>query len=69
MISAESIKVSPSDRELLIPLITGGVIESGLTGKAAVAAARAHHESVKQTLPASAFRLTKGDPAIPTLFV
>lgn len=69
MISAESIKVSPSDRELLIPLITGGVIESGLTGKAAVVAARAHHESVKQTLPASAFRLTKGDPAIPTLFV
>lgn len=69
MISAKGIQISPSDRELLVPLITAGVVEAGLTGPAGVLSARNHHEKVKQGLPANAHRLTKGDPAIPTLFV
>jgi nicotinate phosphoribosyltransferase len=69
MISAKGVQISPSDRELLIPLITRGVVEPGLTGAAGALSARNHHEKVKQGLPANAHRLTKGDPAIPTLFV
>ena len=57
------------DRELLVPLIQGGQLHAGLTGKSGVESARLHHTLAKQALPSSALRLTKGDPAIPTKFV
>ncbi len=59
----------PSNRELLVPLLLSGQIQEGVTGKAGVEAARLHHNNSKKALPASALRLTKGEPAIPTKFV
>ena len=58
-----------SNRELLVPLLLSGQIQEGVTGKVGVEAARLHHNNSKKALPASALRLTKGEPAIPTKFV
>jgi nicotinate phosphoribosyltransferase len=38
-------------------------------GANGVELARVHHAKVKSDLPASALRLTKGEPAIQTIFV
>jgi nicotinate phosphoribosyltransferase len=58
-----------SNRELLVRLLLSGQIQEGVTGKVGVEAARLHHNNSKKALPASALRLTKGEPAIPTKFV
>jgi nicotinate phosphoribosyltransferase len=57
------------ERNLLVQLVTNGVPESKYQGSAGVDLARSHHSKVKSHLPASALRLTKGEPAIQTLFV
>jgi nicotinate phosphoribosyltransferase len=62
-------QITSSNRELLVPLLLSGQIQEGVTGKAGVEAARLHHNNSKKNLPASALRLTKGEPAIPTKFV
>ena len=69
LISSSSPVLTQGDRSLLVDLVIQGEIQPGLTGKVAVESARAHHEKVKSQLPASAHRLTKGEPAIPTKFV
>jgi nicotinate phosphoribosyltransferase len=55
-------------RELRVPLMTGGVADERMLGPAGVVAAREHHAGVLAELPAEAFRLAAGDPAIPTEF-
>jgi nicotinate phosphoribosyltransferase len=62
-------EAKPGDRDLLIQLVTDGVPENNFRGAAGVELARAHHARVKSHLPASALRLTEGEPAIQTLFV
>jgi hypothetical protein len=62
-------KLEPGDRDLLIPLVSDGVPNSAFQGSAGVELARKHHAKSKADLPASALRLTKGEPAIQTLFV
>jgi nicotinate phosphoribosyltransferase len=69
LISSSSPVLTQGDRSLLVDLVIQGEIEPGLIGKVAVESARAHHEKVKAQLPASAHRLTKGEPAIPSKFV
>jgi nicotinate phosphoribosyltransferase len=69
LISSSSPVLTQGDRSLLVDLVIQGEIQPGLTGKVAVESARAHHEKVKTQLPASAHRLTKGEPAIPSKFV
>ncbi len=69
LISAADSKPAQGDRALLVDLVIRGEIQDGLSGVAGVEAARAHHAAVKAALPASAHRLTKGEPAIPTKFV
>lgn len=70
LVSAGKIDRADSNpRNLLVPLMIDGVAEAKCTGKEGVALAREHHKVVKSQLPASAQRLTKGDPAIQTLFV
>ena len=69
LISASNPKLAAGDRALLIDLVIQGQIQNGLVGQAGVESARAHHAKVKAALPASAHRLTKGEPAIPTKFV
>ena len=69
LISATNPLLSQGDRKLLVDLVIQGEIRSGLVGVEGVESARAHHAQVKAQLPASAHRLTKGEPAIPTKFV
>jgi nicotinate phosphoribosyltransferase len=45
------------------------VPEQKYQGAKGVELARAHHAKAKSDLPASALRLTKGEPALQTLFV
>jgi nicotinate phosphoribosyltransferase len=69
VISSSTPELSQGDRSLLVDLVIQGEIQPGLVGKTGVENARAHHSRVKAELPASAHRLTKGEPAIPTKFV
>jgi len=66
---AEVIRLSPpdpgpSDRLLLTPLVRGGEI----VGREPLATARERHRQVLAELPPQAFQLSRGDPAIPTIF-
>lgn len=58
----------PKERDLHVPLMLDGEIQPGTTSAEGVRLAREHHLFAKSELPASAHRLTKGEPAIPTLF-
>jgi nicotinate phosphoribosyltransferase len=69
VISTADIDLADGQRQLLVNLVIEGQIQPGLVGKAGVDAARSHHVKAKAELPASAHRLTKGEPAIPTRFV
>ncbi|MEO5877091.1 MAG: nicotinate phosphoribosyltransferase [Streptosporangiaceae bacterium] len=51
-------------RELQVPLVRAGVI----VGREPLTAARDRHQASCAELPADGHRLSKGDPAIPTLF-
>jgi nicotinate phosphoribosyltransferase len=56
----------PGDRDLVVTLAEGGEPDPRWLGSAGTAAARAHHAVAVRALPAQAFRLRAGDPAIPT---
>jgi len=51
-----------NDRELLVPLVTGGAV----VGAEPLAAARERHLRARDELPMSARHLQRGEPAIPT---
>ncbi|MDQ1581993.1 MAG: nicotinate phosphoribosyltransferase, partial [Microbacteriaceae bacterium] len=61
--------VEDSGRNLLVPLITDGVIEQRYLGASGVALAREHRAAAVAELPDQAFRLGRGDPVLPTLFL
>ncbi len=66
---AERISLSPPDagpldRELLVPLVASGEI----VGREPVEAARSRHRSALTELPPYALQLSRGYPAIPTVF-
>ncbi|HEY9350684.1 MAG TPA: nicotinate phosphoribosyltransferase, partial [Acidothermales bacterium] len=52
------------DRPLLVPLIRGG----GIVADASLDEARKHHAESRAELPVSAVQLSRGEPAIPTVF-
>ena len=54
----------PRDRELLVPLVVAGEI----VGREAVTAARERHRAALAELPPYALQLSRGYPAIPTVF-
>jgi nicotinate phosphoribosyltransferase len=54
----------PRDRELLVPLVVGGVV----VGREGASAARARHRQALAELPPYALQLSRGYPAIPTVF-
>lgn len=56
-------------RQLQVPLIINGETESGALGSAGTLAAREHRAAVIQELNAEAFRLGRGDPALPTQII
>ncbi|WP_350349545.1 nicotinate phosphoribosyltransferase [Agromyces sp. G08B096] len=55
-------------RPLMVQLMSGGVADASYTGIAGTEAARAHRAEVMQELPIEAFRLGRGEPAIPTVY-
>jgi nicotinate phosphoribosyltransferase len=54
----------PLDRELLVPLVVSGEI----AGREPVGAARVRHQAALAELPPYALQLSRGYPAIPTVF-
>jgi nicotinate phosphoribosyltransferase len=56
------------ERELLTPLVVRGEPVDGVMGPDGVAAARSHRERSVAELPLEAFRLTRGEPALPTIY-
>jgi nicotinate phosphoribosyltransferase len=61
--------VVDDERELLVPVVSGGEIDESFLGTRGVEAARKHHRAVKQELPVDAERIGRGDPAIPTVLL
>ena len=62
-------KIEVEGRPLLIPLISDGAIDRRFTGPAGVLLAKNHRASAIAELPLEAFRLGRGDPVVPTVFV
>jgi nicotinate phosphoribosyltransferase len=56
--------VGPLDRDLLVPLVASGEI----VGREPVEAARSRHRWALAELPPYALQLSRGYPAIPTVF-
>lgn len=61
---------APSARErgLEVPLVTDGIVDPRHTGRDGTAAARDHHRVAIAELPHDAFRLSRGEPALPTVY-
>jgi nicotinate phosphoribosyltransferase len=55
---------SAADRPLLIPLIQAGE----LVGREPLSAARARHHAARAELPVTALQMSRGEPAIPTIY-
>lgn len=55
-------------RALHVPLVTAGVPDSSYLGAAGTARARKHRAAAVAELPAEAFKLGRGEPAIPTRY-
>ncbi|QEO15627.1 nicotinate phosphoribosyltransferase [Agromyces intestinalis] len=55
-------------RPLMVQLMVDGEPDASYTGVAGTQAARAHRAEVMQELPIEAFRLARGEPAIPTTY-
>jgi nicotinate phosphoribosyltransferase len=64
LISGEPVEPSPTDRPLLCPLVRAGEV----IGREPLAAARERHKQVLAELPSYALQLSRGYPAIPTVF-
>lgn len=58
-----------SGRELQVPLVIDGTVQSGSTGPEGLRSAAQRHRASLAELPAAAHRLSEGEPVIPTLFV
>ncbi len=72
-ISLSPPEAGPLDRELLVPLVADGQIigpsgAEGVEGVEGVEAARAWHREALAELPPYALQLSRGYPAIPTIF-
>ncbi|WP_233580013.1 nicotinate phosphoribosyltransferase [Frondihabitans sp. PhB188] len=60
--------VGPSERPLLVPLVTAGVVDERWTGPGGVLLAREHREAAIGELPEAAFSLGRGEAIIPTRY-
>lgn len=56
-------------RQLQMPLVLAGEVQPGHTGAEGLQAAAQRHRDSFEELPASAHRLSEGEPVIPTVFV
>ena len=55
-------------RDLIVPLMTGGTADARWLGDTGTRAARDHREEALAELPQSAFRLSRGEPVLPTVY-
>jgi nicotinate phosphoribosyltransferase len=55
------------DRDLVVPLVRAGEVCSDASPVEMLAAARAHHERVRESLPQEAWALSRGEPALETV--
>jgi nicotinate phosphoribosyltransferase len=67
VVTPGTVTAAPHDRELLVPLVRGGEVVDPRSPAQALAAAREVHERVRVTLPAEAWSLSRGEPAIDTV--
>ena len=67
-IYVDSAPTGAAERALLVPLLTAGAVDARYTGPEGTALAREHHEQAIAELPDDAFRLSRGEPAIPTVY-
>lgn len=65
----EQIGNPKTGRKLQVPLVSSGEIIEKYAGSEGVKIAKEHHQKVIQELPAGAFRLSKGEPAVITSFL
>ena len=56
------------ERDLLVPLVVDGVPDQRFLGVQGTALAREHRAAATAELPDAAFRLSRGDPVLPTLY-
>lgn len=64
MLYNTELQIGPHDRPLLRTLVSGGEI----VGRTTLAEAREQHERSRRELPPTALQLSRGEPAIPTVF-
>ena len=55
-------------RDLLVPLVTDGEVHTEHLGAEGTRRAREHRELAMRELPEQAFRVSRGDPVLPTIF-
>ncbi|OJX75008.1 MULTISPECIES: nicotinate phosphoribosyltransferase [unclassified Leifsonia] len=55
-------------RDLLVPLVTDGKVHTEHLGAEGTRRAREHRELAMRELPEQAFRVSRGDPVLPTIF-
>jgi nicotinate phosphoribosyltransferase len=65
LVSTIPVDAPPNDRELLVPLIRDGIV----VWDGDMAAARAFHRAAVAELPGFALQLSRGYPALPTVFL
>ncbi len=64
MLRESSASGAPDERELLVPLIRDGAV----VGREPLHSARERHAASRAELPEAAHRLSRGEPAVPTVF-
>ncbi len=64
----EPSRAASGERSLLVPLLTDGTVDARYTGPDGTRLAREHHERATAELPDDAFRLSRGEPALPTVY-
>ena len=67
VVSTTPVQPRDGDRALVVPLVRGGVPVSDRDPAATLVAAREHHERARAALPAEAWSLSRGEPAIDTV--
>ncbi|CAD6001102.1 nicotinate phosphoribosyltransferase [Agreia sp. COWG] len=64
----DDVTAGETGRELLVPLIAEGIPDERFIGAVGVENARAHRADAIAELPDHAFRLSRGEPIIPTIY-
>jgi nicotinate phosphoribosyltransferase len=67
VVTAAPVLAREGDRDLLVPLVRGGALVRELDPRAALGEARALHARVRETLPAEAWALSRGEPVLETV--